>query len=130
MKTSRQARREARQLDYLCRIDGVLDEDRVKLVVRRLVEQRHPRALAVLSQFARHVKLDRARHSAHVESATALPTDIRDRFEAGLAQMHGRPLTTSFAENPALLGGVRVKVGSDIYDGSIEGRLNALEARF
>jgi F-type H+-transporting ATPase subunit delta len=130
MKTSRQARRDARQLYYLCRIDGALDENRVRQVVRTLVAQGQPRALAVLSRFARHVKLDRARHSAHVESATALPTDIRGRFEAGLAQMHGRSLTTSFTENPALLGGVRVKVGSDVYDGSIEGRLNALEARF
>jgi F-type H+-transporting ATPase subunit delta len=131
MKISRQARRQARELYYLCQVDGTLDEGRVRRVVGSLVEQGRPRALAVLSRFARLVKLDRARHSARVESATPLPPDIRDRLAAGLAEMRGgRELTTSFAENPSLLGGVRVKVGSDVYDGSIEGRLKALQSRF
>jgi F0F1-type ATP synthase delta subunit len=36
---------------------------------------------------------------------------------------------TTFTENPTLLGGVRIQVGSDVYDGSIRARLNALETR-
>ncbi len=122
MKTSRQARREAGQLYSLCRVDGRLDEDRVRLVVRTLIDRGRPGSLAVLTRFERRVKLDRARHSAHVESAAPLPADVRARVEAGLAQAHGHGLLTSFTENPALLGGVRITVGSDVYDGSITGR--------
>jgi F-type H+-transporting ATPase subunit delta len=44
--------------------------------------------------------------------------------------MYGRGLLMSYANNPRLLGGVRVTVGSDVYDGSIQGRLTALEERF
>jgi F0F1-type ATP synthase delta subunit len=36
----------------------------------------------------------------------------------------------SYGSNPALLGGVRITVGSDVYDGSVKGRLTALEERF
>ena len=39
---------------------------------------------------------------------------------------HGPALQTSFVENPALLGGLRIKVGSDVYDGSVRARLQAI----
>jgi F-type H+-transporting ATPase subunit delta len=39
-------------------------------------------------------------------------------------------VSTSFAENPALIGGMRVKIGSDVYDGSVRAALEALEERF
>ena len=84
----------------------------------------------MLSRFQRLVRLDREAHSARVESASSLPDDVRARIEAGLARMYGSGIATSFAQNPALLGGVRITVGSDVYDGSIQGRLAALEERF
>jgi F-type H+-transporting ATPase subunit delta len=130
MKTARQAKRDARQLYFLCRIDGLLDEQRVRRVVQTILDERRSGGLAILSRFLRLVRLDRARHSAEVESAEPLPAEIRARVAASLEQLHGRGLTTSFAENPDLLGGVRIKVGSDVYDGSVKGRLGALEARF
>ena len=55
---------------------------------------------------------------------------MRASIEADLARLYGRGIVTSFTENPTLLGGVRITVGSDVYDGSIQGRLTALEARF
>jgi F-type H+-transporting ATPase subunit delta len=36
----------------------------------------------------------------------------------------------SFIHSPALIGGMRIKVGSDVYDGSVQARLSALEERF
>jgi F-type H+-transporting ATPase subunit delta len=64
-----------------------------------------------------------------VESAKPLTAPVREAFLTDLARMYGPGIQTSFAENPALLGGVRIKVASDIYDGSLLGRLAALEAR-
>jgi F-type H+-transporting ATPase subunit delta len=51
-------------------------------------------------------------------------------IEAGLAHRYGPGLTTAFANRPALLGGMRIQVGSDVYDGSVLARLAALEKRF
>jgi F-type H+-transporting ATPase subunit delta len=130
MKTRRQVQREARQLFQLCRIDGVIDETRVRQIVRRMLDGQHAGGLAVLSLFHRLVRLDRARHSADVQSAAPLPADIRASIEGDLARRHGPGIITSFTENPALLGGVRIQVGSDVYDGSVQGGLSALGERF
>ena len=70
----------------------------------------------------------RDRHSAVVESATPLPGDVRDDVTASLTRMYGTGLETSFEENPALIGGMRVRVGSDVYDGSVRGRLASIDA--
>jgi F-type H+-transporting ATPase subunit delta len=67
---------------------------------------------------------------ATVESATPLPPDMQVSVQAELSRMYGPGLNTSFAHSPALIGGMRVKVGSDVYDGSVQARLATLEARF
>ena len=76
------------------------------------------------------MELDCARHTAKVESALALPADLQASVQTGLARVYGPGLTASFAENPALIGGMRIRVGSDVYDGSVQGRLAALEQSF
>jgi F-type H+-transporting ATPase subunit delta len=130
MKTARQAQRDARQLFRLCLVDGLLDEHRARLVVQRVIDVGRPGGLAILSRFQRLLKLDRTKHSARVESAAPLPTDVRASIDAGLVRLYGHGIVTAFVEDPSLIGGVRIKVGSDVYDGSVKGRLAALEARF
>ena len=129
MKSTRRTRRAARQLFRLCRIDGRLDPERVRLVVEKTAASRRRGTLAVLTDFARLVRLDRDRHRAVVESATTLPDDLRQNVVAGLARTYGQGLDTSFALNPQLIGGMRVRVGSDVYDASVRAKLDALETR-
>jgi F-type H+-transporting ATPase subunit delta len=130
MMTRKQAEREARRLFRLSLVNGSLDEDRARLIVRRLIDARSPTALSVVSRFKRFVRLDRDEHSAVVASAAPLPPDIRAEIEAGVAGLYGRNVVTSFREDPTLVGGVRISVGSTVYDGSVKGRLAALAARF
>jgi F-type H+-transporting ATPase subunit delta len=59
-----------------------------------------------------------------------LPPDIQTKLQAGLVQEYGQGLSTSFAENPTLIGGMRIQVGSDVYDGTVRSRLEALEENF
>src|SRR5207344_1555281 len=97
---------------------------------RRVVQQiaaAKPRGyLGALSHFRKLVKLEYARRTAKVESAKPLPADLQASVKAGLARVYGSALETSFAENPALIGGMRIRVGSDVYDGSVQARLAAL----
>lgn len=130
MKTPRQAQREATQLYRLCVVDGSLDERRARLVVQRSLDGANTGALAVLTRFQRLVQRDCARHRAEVASAAPLHADVRAAIEAGLARLYGRDMVTSFVADPSLIGGVRVKAGSDVYDDSIKGHLAALEERF
>jgi F-type H+-transporting ATPase subunit delta len=129
MKTTRRSRRVARQLFRLCLVSGKLHEDRVRQVGRRLAATSERGALAVLSEFQRLVRLDRARHTALVESAAPLPDDLRRTVETNLTRLYGGDLETTFALNSRLIGGMRIKVGSDVYDESVQARLDALANR-
>jgi F-type H+-transporting ATPase subunit delta len=47
---------------------------------------------------------------------------------ANLTRLYGAGLDTSFAENPALIAGMRIRVGSDVFDGSVRARLATIDA--
>ncbi len=130
MKTSRQTKREAKRLFCSCLVNGLLDEGRTRQVVQRMIESKRRGGLALLSRFRRLVKLEYARHTAQVESAMPLPPDLRASIQAGLARVYGPGISASFAHNPGLIGGMRIKVGSDVYDDSVRARLAGLEKNF
>ena len=130
MNRTQRARRLSKQLFRLCLVDGLLDAGRVHGVVQRIAESRNRDRFNVLKHFLRLVKFDDARRRAMVESAEPLPPEIRSDLQAGLARVYGRGLNTAFTHSPELIGGMRIQVGSDVYDGSVRGRLAALAARF
>jgi F-type H+-transporting ATPase subunit delta len=130
VRTTKRQTRIARRLYRLCLVDGLFDESRVRLVVRRIVESRQHDGVAVLGHFARLVRLDRERHTARVESAVPLPADLRAQLEGDIAQWFGRGVDAEFSENVDLIAGVRMRVGSHIYDGSVRGRLATIEETF
>ena len=130
MKISKQARRGAKQLFRACFVNGLLDEQRVRDTVKSVLNIKPRGFLAIVSQFERLVKLAVDQRTARIESATPLPLDLQATIQADLARSYGPGLHFSFAQNPALIGGLRIKVGCDVYDGSIQGRLAALNDTF
>jgi F-type H+-transporting ATPase subunit delta len=130
MKVSKQSRREAKQLFRSCLANGLLDEDRVRQAVRRVLQEKPRGYQAILAHFQRLVKLDVQRRTARVESATALSPDLQSSVKASLERSYGAGLNLSFAENQALIGGMRIQVGSDVFDGSVQARLEALQENF
>ena len=130
MKINKQAKREAKQLFRFCLVNGLLDENRVRNVVQDVIAAGRRDCPAILSHFRRLVRLEIVRRTATVESAAPLPPDLRASIEAGLTRRFGPGLSTVFAQRPALIGGMRIQVGSDVYDGSVRGGLEALEKSF
>ncbi len=130
MKVSKSARRDAKQLFRSCMVNGVLDEARVRNVFRENAESKRRGYLAILSHFHRLVKLEVERRTARVDSAVALAPDLAAKITNDLNQLYGQGLSISFAQNPALVGGLRIKVGSDVYDGSVQERLRKLAETF
>jgi F-type H+-transporting ATPase subunit delta len=130
MRVTKQARRTAKELFRACQIDGLLAETRVRQVVSRILETKPRGYLAILNYFQRLLKLDIERRTARIESATPMPADARTQVDASLKRLYGDGLTIRHAVNPAILGGLRVRVGSDIFDGSIQGRLERLKEAF
>ena len=130
MKITRQEKREAKQLYRLCLVKGLLDENRVRQVVQRVLSTGERDGPPILAHFLRLVKLDCARHTATIESATPLPADLQTMVQTGLTHRYGPGLTASFAQRPDLIGGMRIQVGCDVYDGSVRAGLEALEKGF
>jgi len=130
MKITKQARHDAKQLFHICKVGGLMDETRVRKVVGAVIAQKPRGYVGILTHFERLVKLDLDRRAARVESAVPVSEAMQQSVKANLALRYGRGLAVSFAVNPALIGGLRVKVGSDVFDGSVKARLSELEASF
>ena len=130
MKSRKKIRRDARQLLRLCRTNGSLDENRVRQVIKSILESKLRGHLALANQFEREVRLDQMKHSAGVKSATPLSPELEARVRNNLEQRYGPTIETTFKQDPELIGGMRIRVGDDVYDGSIQARLAALAERF
>ena len=61
-----------------------------------------------------------------VTSARALDGAERQSLEAKIADLTTGAVTTTFREDPSLLGGVIIRIGSTVYDDSVRGRIHRL----
>ena len=111
MKITKKAKREAKQLYRFCLVNGLLDENRARQVVQRVVATGERDCLPILTHFLRLVKLDCAQHTATVESATPLPADLQTIVQTGLAHRYG----------PGVDNGVRTAPGVDWRDANSSG---------
>ena len=130
MKISKQAQRDARQLYRICQVNGLLDESRMRQAVTLLGKQKPRGYVEILSRLHRLVKLDKEQHTARVESAVALTPQEQAGVKSRLASIHGAGLEVAFSQDASLIGGLRIRVGSDLYDGSVKTRLEKLEQSF
>jgi F-type H+-transporting ATPase subunit delta len=130
MKISKQAQRDARQLFRSCQQNNLLDENRVRQTVALLSEKKPRGYVEILSRLHRLVKLDLERRAARVESALRLPADLQNDVANNIKKIYGDGVNIVFGQNPALLGGLRIQVGSDLYDGSVQTKLNQLAQSF
>ena len=130
LKITKQSRRDAKQLFKTCQVDGQLDADRVRSAVRIIIEQKPRGYFGILQHLHRLVKLDEASRTARVESAVALGESQQQQVKDSLNRLKGSQVAVEFAENPGLIGGMRVKIGDDVFDGSVKTRLANLSETF
>lgn len=130
MKISKVAAATARRLFGLCQVDGQLDDPKLRDLVSKLIAAQPRDYRAILAALQRLARLEMARREVLVESATDLDTASRVRIETGLTAEHGPNLNIAYKVNPSLLGGLRVRVGDDVLDGSVQGRLDRLSKAF
>lgn len=127
MKISKEARRHSRELFRASLTEGRLDARKVSTYSDRLISERPRGYVGILKEFARLVRLELQRRHAVIESATALDPAESTRLENELRTRFGTDLTIEHKTTPALLGGLRIQVGSDVWDGSVANRLALLQ---
>lgn len=127
MKISKQSRRDAKELFRAVQVNGVLDENKVRQAIDEVLARKPRGYVGTLKHFERLVRLEMARRTARVETVVPLEPSQENELKAALTRRYGPGLMFTFAQNPELIGGMRIQVGSDVYDGSIQSRLAQLK---
>jgi F-type H+-transporting ATPase subunit delta len=131
MKISKDALRSARQLFRACfDANGRMHTSRVKRVIKLVGEKKPRNYQSILTAFLRLIRLEVEKRTASVESVALLSNETREQLRSDLQKKYGDDLTLDFFINPELIGGLRVKVGSHVWDGSVRAKLQALRERF
>lgn len=130
MKISKIAAATARRLYGLCQVNGQLDDNKLRDLVSKLIASQPRDYRAILASIQRLARLEAARRMVVVESATPLSATEGQQVSKGLRKDYGDNLTIEYKTNPELLGGLRIKVGDDVLDGSVKGRIDRLAKAF
>ncbi len=125
---AKQAQLLARQLFKLSVVDGTVSADRVAGVLAYVEKHASAQSLLVLKAYRRLVATELAKSEARVEHAGAISSSALAAIAATMTKTYRRPVTAVARANPALLAGVRVHVGDDVYESSVSGQLAALAA--
>jgi F-type H+-transporting ATPase subunit delta len=110
-------------------LDGKVEPTTAKLAEALVAYPRGRRAVEGLEELADLAAKRRERSVAHVTSVVPLTEPQQERLAATLQRIYSRPIALHVEVDPDLLGGLVVKVGDEIIDGSAAGRIDALRRR-
>jgi F-type H+-transporting ATPase subunit delta len=127
MKINKEIRQRSRELLRESFTEGQLDRGKIAPRVDALVAEKPRHYLAVLEHYKRLLRLEVEKRHARIESATQLSPQVSSKVASNLKRKYGDDLTTEFVVKPELLGGMRVRVGSDVWDGTVRDRLQRLQ---
>jgi len=106
---------------------GRIDDARVKIVLDEISRAFPPQVLRpILKVFYAAVAREMRFSEAKIEFAGTLSAGTANALAAHFSEIYERNVVPVAEENPALLGGVRVQVGDDVYDASLAGALASL----
>jgi F-type H+-transporting ATPase subunit delta len=130
--------------DEALRTPRIAPEEKLLLLDRVFSGRVSPLLLNFLKVAAQHERLDtlraiqraarklynemRSRVEVLVESAAPISTQLRTKISTRLRELLGREVVLTSNVNPDLLGGLVVRVGDTVYDGSLAGKLKMMEA--
>jgi F-type H+-transporting ATPase subunit delta len=127
MKLNKEIRQLSRRMVQASFTDGQLDRGKVVSLVDSLIAQKPRNYTDVLKNYKRLLRLEVEKRRAIIETASEVDPAVRSEIVANLKSKYGDDLSTEFQVDPQLLGGMRIRVGSDVWDGSVRNRLERLQ---
>jgi F-type H+-transporting ATPase subunit delta len=127
MKINKEIRQLSRDLLRASSTDGQLDRGKIASLTQSLIAKKPRNYIKVLENYKRLLRLEIDKRHATIESATELNEKAREPIIANLQRKYGNDLSTEFVVNEKLIGGMRIRVGSDVWDGSVRERLQRLQ---
>ncbi|OLC28233.1 MAG: hypothetical protein DME69_12110 [Verrucomicrobia bacterium] len=127
MKINKEVRQLSREMLRASFTDGQLDSGRIASLVDSLIARKPRNYTDVLKNYRRLLRLEVEKRHARIETVSEVDRETSSTLVANLKKKYGSDLTTEFVVNPQLLGGMRIRVGSDVWDGTVRNRLEQLQ---
>ena len=127
MKLNKEIRQLSRKMLQASFTDGQLDPGRITSLVDSVIAEKPRNYIDVLKNYKRLLRLEVEKRHATIETASEVNPEMRSDIVANLKSKYGNDLATEFHVDPQLLGGMRVRVGNDVWDGSVRNRLERLQ---
>ena len=116
----------ARQLFQMSIVNGEVSTEQVAGVLEYVEKLRPAHSLALLKVYQRLVAAEIARGQAVVEHAGFINQALLAGIASAMTVKYQRKVTSVARRNDALLAGLRVRVGDDVYESSVAGQLAQL----
>ncbi len=123
MRADKKTKALAKQLFKLSLVNGAVSPEQVTGVLGYIEKSAPRHALTLLKLYHRAISIEVARSQAVVEHAGPVTDATLKSIEAAMTRKYSRPVTASAKPNPQLLAGLRVRVGSDVYESTVAGQL-------
>ena len=127
MKINKEIRRLSRAMLRASFTDSQLDPGRIASLVDSLIARKPRHYIEVLKNYRRLLRLELEKRQARIETASEVDSATTSELVGNLRKKYGSDLTTEFVVNPDLLAGMRIRVGSDVWDGTVRNRLERLQ---
>ena len=127
MKINKEIRQLSREMLRASFTDGQLDPGRISSLVDSLLAKKPRNYIDVLKNYRRLLRLELEKRQAKIETANEVDSTTSSQLVTNLKKKYGSDLTAEFVVKPELLGGMRIRVGSDVWDGTVRNRLERLQ---
>jgi F-type H+-transporting ATPase subunit delta len=127
MKVNKEIRQVSREMLRGSFTDGQLDSGRIGSLVDSVIARKPRNYVGILKNYRRLLRLELEKRRARIESASEVDPAVKSEIVASLKNKYGSDLSSEFLVNPELLGGMRIRVGSDVWDGTVRNRLERLQ---
>jgi F-type H+-transporting ATPase subunit delta len=114
-----------RVLDVIAQRDGVSRQARNLIAV--LIDHRRTRFLeTIIQQLEKELDSRLGIAEAEITTFRELSDPEKREFESQVARLTGKKVRAQYFRDPSLLGGAVLRLGSEIYDGSVRGQLERI----
>jgi len=127
MKINKEIRQLSREMLRASFTDGQLDTGRISSLVDSIIAKKPRHYIDVLKNYRRLLRLELEKRQAKIETANEVDSTTSSQLVTNLKKKYGSDLTAEFVVKPELLGGMRIRVGSDVWDGTVRNRLERLQ---
>ncbi|MFC3995086.1 F0F1 ATP synthase subunit delta [Nocardiopsis sediminis] len=110
-------------------LSGKADAATLVLITEAVTRPRGRTLEQALDHYGQIVAERAKRYIAVVRTAVPLSEDRQARLQATLARVYGRPIHLNIEVVPEIVGGLSIRVGDEVIDGTVAGRLAEVRRR-